>query len=422
MPVLVLTARGSWHEKVQGIDGGADDYVAKPFRMEEVLARLRALIRRAQRPGDGRSCAAARSRSIRGRRGSRWTAQPVKLTSHEFRVLSYLMHHRGRVVSQGRADRAHLRAGLRSRLEHGRGVHRAAAPQARRAFIETVRGLGYRMASRVDAGERREVAASLRARLLLGAVLLDPRVSWPSGSLTITTSIRASRLAAHHARRRVRAPACRPGARRRSAWSADSSPVRSGLFAVAAAAARLAAVQRGPRAAARRRRIPPKCSRSSTISTRCSTHRERGGAARARQGRRSRARAEDAARGAVAGSGARRRRGASRSGRRRSVSRSSGCGGRSTITWRTRARRRPARRLARAARSLASAEALARTLLRLHADRGLTIDVDVSAATTRSACQREDLDEMLGNLLDNACKWAKSRVDRRVIVARRPRS
>ena len=46
MPVLVLTARGSWHEKVQGIDGGADDYMAKPFRMEELLARLRALIRR----------------------------------------------------------------------------------------------------------------------------------------------------------------------------------------------------------------------------------------------------------------------------------------------------------------------------------------------------------------------------------------
>src|SRR5918999_2352410 len=49
VPVLVLTARGSWHEKVQGIDGGADDYVAKPFRMEEILARLRALIRRARR-------------------------------------------------------------------------------------------------------------------------------------------------------------------------------------------------------------------------------------------------------------------------------------------------------------------------------------------------------------------------------------
>ena len=55
MPVLVLTARGSWHEKVQGIDSGADDYVAKPFRIEEVLARLRALIRRAGRAGRSRA-------------------------------------------------------------------------------------------------------------------------------------------------------------------------------------------------------------------------------------------------------------------------------------------------------------------------------------------------------------------------------
>ena len=68
MPVLVLTARGSWHEKVQGIDGGADDYVAKPFRMEEVLARLRALIRRSSGQVDGRDCAAARSRSTRAPR------------------------------------------------------------------------------------------------------------------------------------------------------------------------------------------------------------------------------------------------------------------------------------------------------------------------------------------------------------------
>ena len=72
MPVLVLTARGSWHEKVQGIDGGADDYVAKPFRMEEVLARLRALIRRRQRPGvDSAAAVRRRSRSTRARRGSR---------------------------------------------------------------------------------------------------------------------------------------------------------------------------------------------------------------------------------------------------------------------------------------------------------------------------------------------------------------
>ena len=69
MPVLVLTARGSWHEKVQGIDGGADDYVAKPFRIEEVLARLRALIRRASGQAHARAARAARSCSTRARRG-----------------------------------------------------------------------------------------------------------------------------------------------------------------------------------------------------------------------------------------------------------------------------------------------------------------------------------------------------------------
>ena len=131
MPVLVLTARGSWHEKVQGIDGGADDYVAKPFRMEEVLARLRALIRRASGQVDAElRCGARRARSA-GREVT-LDGAPVKLTSHEFRVLSYLMHHRGRVVSQTELTRAHLRAGSRPRLEHGRSVHRAAAPQARR--------------------------------------------------------------------------------------------------------------------------------------------------------------------------------------------------------------------------------------------------------------------------------------------------
>src|SRR3954454_12648005 len=99
VPVLVLTARGSWHEKVQGIDGGADDYVAKPFRIEEVLARLRALIRRAS----GQVTPELRcGRLVLGPRAARVTLDEVvvKLTSHEFRVLSYLMHQRGRVVSQ----------------------------------------------------------------------------------------------------------------------------------------------------------------------------------------------------------------------------------------------------------------------------------------------------------------------------------
>ena len=99
VPVLVLTARGSWHEKVQGIDGGADDYVAKPFRMEEVLARLRALIRRAS----GQVTPELRCGALAlDPRNAKVTVNgaPVRLTSHEFRVLSYLMHHRGRVVSQ----------------------------------------------------------------------------------------------------------------------------------------------------------------------------------------------------------------------------------------------------------------------------------------------------------------------------------
>src|SRR5262245_63614624 len=99
VPVLVLTARGSWHEKVQGIDGGADDYVAKPFRIEEVLARLRALMRRAS----GQVTQELRAGGVTlDPRRTRVTLDgaPVKLTSHEFRVLLYLMHHRGRVVSQ----------------------------------------------------------------------------------------------------------------------------------------------------------------------------------------------------------------------------------------------------------------------------------------------------------------------------------
>src|SRR3954463_2451458 len=99
VPVLVLTARGSWHEKVQGIDGGADDYVAKPFRIEEVLARVRALLRRAGGQATPSITCGAVTLDPRGARVTRDGA-PVRLTAHEFRVLSYLMHQRGRVVSQ----------------------------------------------------------------------------------------------------------------------------------------------------------------------------------------------------------------------------------------------------------------------------------------------------------------------------------
>ena len=97
MPVLILTARDRWSEKVAGFDAGADDYLTKPFVTEELLARLRALMRRAAghasaplECGDLRVDTRAARASVNG--------EPIKLTAHEYRVLSYLMHHQGRVV------------------------------------------------------------------------------------------------------------------------------------------------------------------------------------------------------------------------------------------------------------------------------------------------------------------------------------
>src|SRR5215471_16828890 len=92
MPVLVLTARGSWHEKVLGIDSGADDYMAKPFRMEELLARLRALIRRSSGQINPELRCGTLVLDPRSGKVS-LEGVDVNLTSHEFRVLSYLMHH-----------------------------------------------------------------------------------------------------------------------------------------------------------------------------------------------------------------------------------------------------------------------------------------------------------------------------------------
>jgi two-component system OmpR family response regulator len=144
VPVLVLTARGSWHEKVQGIDGGADDYVAKPFRMEEVLARIRALIRRSSGSAQPELRCGALVLDARGARVS-LNGVPVKLTSHEFRVLSYLMHHRGRVVSQSELIE-HIYA---QDFDRDSNTVEVFVARLRRKLgassIETIRGLGYRM-------------------------------------------------------------------------------------------------------------------------------------------------------------------------------------------------------------------------------------------------------------------------------------
>ena len=144
MPVLILTARDRWSDKVSGFDAGADDYVTKPFHVEELLARVRALLRRAA--GHATSelvCGPVRLDT----RASRVVVDgnPVKLTSHEYRLLSYLLHHQGRVVSRTELvehlydqdfDRdSNTIEVFVGRLRKKLGVD----------LIETVRGLGYRM-------------------------------------------------------------------------------------------------------------------------------------------------------------------------------------------------------------------------------------------------------------------------------------
>jgi two-component system, OmpR family, response regulator len=99
MPVLILTARDRWSDKVQGFDAGADDYVAKPFHMEEVLARIRALLRRAGGHATSELSCGPLTLDPKAARVT-VNGQAVKLTSLEFRLLSYLLHHKGRVVSR----------------------------------------------------------------------------------------------------------------------------------------------------------------------------------------------------------------------------------------------------------------------------------------------------------------------------------
>lgn len=142
MPVLILTARDRWSDKVGGFDAGADDYVTKPFHVEELLARVRALLRRAA----GHATAELVCGPVRlDTRASRVVVDgnPVKLTSHEYRLLAYLMHHQGRVVSRTELvehlydqdfDRdSNTIEVFVGRLRKKLGVE----------VIETVRGLGY---------------------------------------------------------------------------------------------------------------------------------------------------------------------------------------------------------------------------------------------------------------------------------------
>ncbi|MEN9315627.1 MAG: Transcriptional regulatory protein PhoP [Pseudomonadota bacterium] len=144
MPVLILTARDNWSEKVAGIDAGADDYLTKPFHMEELLARVRGLIRRSA----GQAAPVLRCRGLAlDTRSGRVTldGRTVNLTSHEFRVLEYLMHRPGALVSRTELI-GHIYAQDFDRDSNTIEVFvarlRKKLPEG---LIETVRGQGYRL-------------------------------------------------------------------------------------------------------------------------------------------------------------------------------------------------------------------------------------------------------------------------------------
>ena len=144
MPVLILTARDGWHEKVAGIDAGADDYLTKPFHMEELLARLRALIRRAHGHASAELVCGPVTLDTRNHRAT-VAGQALTLTSHEYRVLAYLMHHPDQIISRNDLVE-HLYAQDFDRdsnaVEVFIGRLRKKLPPG---LIETVRGLGYRL-------------------------------------------------------------------------------------------------------------------------------------------------------------------------------------------------------------------------------------------------------------------------------------
>jgi two-component system, OmpR family, response regulator len=146
-PVLILTARGAWQEKVEGIDAGADDYLAKPFRMEELLARLRAIIRRS---GGYAVTTLTCGTVVLDTRMARVTVdgQPVALSAHEYKVLAYLMHHTGRVISRTELTE-HVYA---QDFDRDSNTIEVFVGRLRRklgvAVIHTERGQGYRLEAR----------------------------------------------------------------------------------------------------------------------------------------------------------------------------------------------------------------------------------------------------------------------------------
>lgn len=149
LPILILTARGRWQDKVEGLEAGADDYLTKPFQFEELTARLRALLRRAA----GTACNLLIHGPLRLDLDAQkaWVAErPVELTAFEYRLLELLVTHQGRVLSkQELADRLYPHDEDRDsnviEVLLGR-LRRKLDPDGTLAPIETLRGRGYRFA------------------------------------------------------------------------------------------------------------------------------------------------------------------------------------------------------------------------------------------------------------------------------------
>jgi two-component system, OmpR family, response regulator PhoP len=154
LPILVLTARGRWQDKVEGLEAGADDYLAKPFEMAELIARVKALLRRAAGAAANALCCgpiaidlAAQRVTVHGR--------DVELTGYEYRLLEYLARHRPKVVSKGElADYLYPHDEERDsnvlEVLVGR-LRRKLDPDGALLPIETLRGRGYRFAIPEDA-------------------------------------------------------------------------------------------------------------------------------------------------------------------------------------------------------------------------------------------------------------------------------